>query len=165
MDGVDREDLDMDSTNPKSTARFMGHPIHPMLVPFPIAFFIGAFLADLAFLKLGDPFWATAAFWLLAAGLVGAALAAVAGLTDFLGDRRIRALGDAWLHMLANVTVVLIELVNLVLRLGDPVAALPSPGVYLSGAAFLLLGFSGWKGGDLVYRHRVGIPGGGDVGV
>jgi uncharacterized membrane protein len=152
----------MDSLNPKSTARFMGHPIHPMLVPFPIAFFIGAFLADLAFLKLGDDFWATAAFWLLAAGLVGAALAAVAGLTDFLGDRRIRALGDAWLHMLANVTVVLIELVNVFLRLGDPVAALPSPGVYLSGAAFLLLGFSGWKGGDLVYRHRVGVPADGD---
>ena len=57
-----------------------------MLVPFPIAFFIGAFLADIAYLTLGDPFWATAAAWLIGAGLVGAALAALAGFTDFLGE-------------------------------------------------------------------------------
>ena len=147
----------MDASNPRSTFRFMGHPIHPTLVPFPIAFFIGAFLADLAYLKTADPFWATAAVWLLGAGLVGATLAAIAGLTDFLGEPRIRALGDAWMHMIGNVLVVLIELANLLLRLGHPAAALPSPGVYLSGAAFLLLGFTGWKGGELVFRHRVGI--------
>ena len=148
----------MNRSNPRSTARLMGHPIHPMLIPFPIAFFIGAFLADLAFLASSDLFWATAAFWLLAGGLVMAALAAIAGFTDFLGDSRIRGLPDAWMHMLANVAVVLIEAVNLFLRLGSPDRALPSPGIYLSGAAFLLLGFSGWKGRDLVYRHRVGIP-------
>lgn len=148
----------MESQNPKSTARLLGHPIHPMLIPFPIAFFIGAFLADLAYVALLDTFWAGAAFWLLAAGLAGAALAALAGFTDFLGDRRIRALRDAWIHMLGNVTLVLIELVNLLLRLGDPAGPLPAPGLYLSAAAFLLLGLTGWKGGDLVYRHRVGIP-------
>ena len=147
----------MADSNPRSTARLLGHPIHPMLVPFPIAFFIGAFLADLAFLKTGDGFWATAAFWLLGAGLVGAAAAAVAGLTDFVGDRRIRSLGSAWVHALGNVTVVVIELLNLGLRLDEPAAALPSPGAYLSGAAFLLLGLTGWMGGELVFRHRVGM--------
>ena len=85
------------------------------------------------------------------------------GLTDFLGDSRIRALGDAWQHMLANVAAVVIELINLVLRWGHPEAALPSPGVYLSGAAVLLLAFSGWKGGNLVFRHRVGVAGAGDI--
>src|SRR3954468_17258457 len=100
----------MDASNPQSTARLMGHPIHPMLVPFPIAFFIGAFLADLAYSKLGVPFWANAAAWLLGAGLVGAALAALAGLTDFLGDRNIRAIKDAWQHMIGNVTAVVVEL-------------------------------------------------------
>jgi len=149
----------MDGPNPRSTMQLLGHPIHPMLVPFPIAFFIGAFLADLAWLKTEDAFWATAACWLLAAGLVGAALAALAGLTDFIGDGRIRSLGAAWAHMLGNFTVVIIELVNLCLRLNDPAAALPSPGAYLSGAAFLLLGATGWLGGELVFRHRVGIAG------
>ncbi|HEX8667456.1 MAG TPA: DUF2231 domain-containing protein [Allosphingosinicella sp.] len=150
----------MNGSNPQSTARFMGHPIHPMLVPFPIAFFIGAFLSDLAYLAWRDAFWATASFWLLAAGLVGAALAAVAGLTDFLGDNRIRRLPDAWMHMIGNVLAVLLEAVNLYVRLDDSAVAVASPGVYLSGAVFLLLGFTGWKGGDLVYRHRVGIPDG-----
>lgn len=153
----------MDASNPRSTARLMDHPIHPMLVPFPIAFFIGALLADLAYLKTDGPFWATAAAWLLGGGLVGATLAALAGLTDFLGDSRIRALGDAWQHMLANVAAVVIELINLALRWGHPEAALPSPGVYLSGAAVLLLAFSGWKGGNLVFRHRVGVVGAGDI--
>jgi uncharacterized membrane protein len=148
----------MNGSNPRSSARLLGHPIHPMLVPFPIAFFIGAFLADLAYLNLADPFWAEAAFWLLAAGLAGAALAAAAGFADFLGDRRIRALSHAWQHMAGNVVLVAIEAANLLLRLGDPAVALPTPGVYLSGGAFALLGFTGWRGGDLVYRHRVGVP-------
>ena len=143
--------------NPRSTASFMGHPLHPALVPFPIAFFIGAFLTDLAFLTTANPFWADASFWLLAAGLVGAVLAALAGLTDFLGDRRIRSISDAWLHLLGNVTAVVLEAINLALRLGDPTAPLPSPGVYLSGAVFLILGFTGWKGGELVFRHRIGV--------
>ena len=153
----------MDASNPRSTAKFMGHPLHPSLVPFPIAFFIGAFLADLAYLKLATAFWATAAFWLIAAGLVGAVLAALAGFTDFLGSAQVRAIRDVWLHMLGNVAVVVIELVNFVLRLGHPAAALPSPGVYLSGAAFLLLGFTGWKGGELVFRHRVGVLDGSEL--
>ena len=147
----------MDGSNPRSTARFMGHPIHPMLVPYPIAFFTGAFLADLAFLWTGLPFWATAAAWLIGAGLVGALLAALAGFTDFLGEPRVRALSTAWLHMLGNVTLVVLEAINLVLRYGDPAAALPSPGVYLSGAGFLLLGFTGWLGGELVFHRRVGV--------
>ena len=148
----------MHEAHPRSRARLFGHPIHPMLVPFPIAFFTGAFLTDLAWLGLGDSFWARATFWLLAAGLAGAAAAALAGFADFFGDPRIRAFRDARQHMVGNVAIVVIEAVNLVLRLGDPVAPLPAPGLYLSGAAFLLLGFTGWKGGDLVYRHRVGIP-------
>ena len=147
----------MEPSNPRSTAKILGHPIHPMLVPFPIAFFIGAFLADLAHVLGGEPFWAEAAFWLLAAGLVGAALAAVAGLTDFLGDRRVRALGAARQHFIGNLVLVGLEAVNWAVRIGDYSAAAQSTGIYLAAAAVLLLGFTGWKGGELVYRHRVGI--------
>src|SRR6266480_335611 len=80
--------------NPKSTLQIAGHPIHPMLIPFPIAFFVGAFVCDLAFWGTGNSMWATGALWLIGAGLIMAALAAVAGLTDFLGDQRIRDLCD-----------------------------------------------------------------------
>ena len=147
----------MNGPNPRSTAQFMGHPLHPAIVSYPIAFFSGAFVSDLAFLFLHDGFWATASFWLLAAGLATAALAALAGLTDFLGDRRIRGLRDAWMHMIGNVTAVVVEIVNLVVRLHDHAGPVASPGVYLSGIAFLILGFTGWKGGELVFRHRVGV--------
>jgi uncharacterized membrane protein len=142
--------------HPRSTAKIGGHPIHPMLVPFPIVCFIGTFVTDIVYSRHGDPGWATASHWLLGIGLLMAALAAVAGLTDYLGDDRIRRLGDALKHMLANVIAVVIEAVNLALRLGND-DFIPSTGIFLSGIVVLILLYSGWKGGDLVYRHGIGV--------
>src|ERR687890_2885318 len=105
-------------THPRSTAQIGGHPIHPMLVPFPIVCFIGVFVVDLLYLR-GDTGVATASNWLLGVGLGTAALAALAGLTDFFGDQRVRGLGDAVKHMTANVIAVLIEAANLFLRLDN----------------------------------------------
>jgi uncharacterized membrane protein len=141
--------------HPQSTAKIGGHPIHPMLIPFPIVCFIGAFVTDLVYSRNLDSGWATASHWLLIVGLVMAALAALAGLTDFFGDKRIQS-GDAIKHMLANVTAVVLELVNLLLRLGND-DFIPSTGVYISGVVVLILLYSGWKGGDLVYRHGIGV--------
>ena len=148
----------MAAGNPRSTARFAGHPIHPMLVPFPIAFLVGTLLSDLAYWQLRDPFWATASVYLLGAAIVMALAAALAGFTDFLGDRRIRALSHAWQHMIGNLVAVLLSVFNLFIRLGDPEAALLSLGLPISAVVALLLVFTGWRGGDLVFRHRVGIP-------
>src|SRR5687768_10725909 len=142
--------------HPRSTARIATHPIHPMLVPFPIVCFIGAFVADIMFTSHHEPGWATASNWLLGVGLGTAALAAIAGLTDYLGDSRVRSLSDALKHMIANVLAVLIEAFNLLLRLGNP-DFIGSTGVYLSGLVVLILLYSGWKGGELVYRHGVGV--------
>ena len=103
-----------------STAKIADHPIHPMLIPFPIVCFVGTFVTDILYTQNHDAGWATASHWLLAFGLVMAALAAVAGLTDYLGDERLRRLGDALKHMLANVTAVVLELVNFVLSPEQP---------------------------------------------
>ena len=148
----------MDLRNPQSTAKFLGHPIHPMLVPFPIGFLVGAWLSDVAYWQTGDPFFATASAWLIGLALIFAAMAAVAGLTDFLGDGRIRALSAAWRHMIGNVTAVLLSLVNFVIRLDDPAAAIVWTGLALSTLVALILVYTGWQGGELVYRHRVAIP-------
>src|SRR4029078_8015889 len=94
--------------NPHSTAQIAGHPLHPMLIPFPIAFFVATFLADIVFVNTMNTGWVMATAWLLGAGLVMAALAALAGLTDFLGEHRIRKLNAAWLHAGGNVLAVLI---------------------------------------------------------
>ena len=75
--------------NPQSTAKIAGHPIHPMLIPFPIAFFVSAFVCDIVFGVTANAMWSTAALWLIGAGVVMALLAALAGLTDVVGDRRI----------------------------------------------------------------------------
>ena len=139
----------------RTTAAIKGHPLHPLLVPIPIALFVAALVTDLAFIVDGSNGWAIASRWLLAGGLAGGALAALAGFIDFIGNARIREIRDAWLHLFANLAVVVIEAINLVLRLPYPAVA-ASYGVLLSAAAVLVLLFSGWKGGELVFRHGVG---------
>ena len=146
----------MSGNNPKSTASIGGHPIHPMLIPFPITCLVGAFVADLIFLNTGDRGFATASHWLIGFGIGTALLAAVFGLIDFMGDDRIRRLGSAVQHMIANVSAVVVSIVNFVVRLDDP-TDIASLGVYLSGAVVLILLYSGWLGGELVYRHRVAV--------
>ena len=146
------------SLNPQSTAHIAGHPIHPALVAFPITLLVAGFLCDLMFWFTGNSGCATAAMWCIGAGIVTALAAAVAGFTDFAGDRRIRDLSDAWQHFLANLAVVLLAIVNFYLRYtGGAEAAVFPAGIILSGVVVLLLMFSGWKGGELVFRHRVGV--------
>ena len=143
--------------NPKSTASIAGHPIHPMLIPFPIAFFVGTFVCDLVFWNSGNPSWFDATLWLLGAGLIMAALAAIAGLTDVLGDARIRTLSTAWWHAGGNVLVVLIELYNWYTRYEHGTAAVLPTGIILSAIVVAILLFTGWKGWEMVYQHRVGV--------
>lgn len=147
----------MNMNNPQSTARIAGHPIHPMLVPFPIAFLVGTLLGDIMYWRSGDAFWASASIYLLGAAIAMAALAALAGLIDFLGDARIRALSRAWQHMIGNVIAVLLSVFNLWIRLGDREGAIVPVGLLISTAVVLLLLFTGWRGGDLVFRHGVGV--------
>ena len=141
--------------HPRSTAKIGTHPIHPMLVSFPIVCFILTFVCDILYTQ-GHTELAAPSTWLLGIGLVMAALAAAAGLTDFLGDDQIRNSSDALKHMLANVTAVVLELVNFFLRIKD-VTSIGSTGVYISLVVVLILLYSGWKGGDLVFRHGVGV--------
>lgn len=140
--------------HPRSTARIGDHPIHPMLIPFPIVCFILTFVFDIFYVQ-GRTDFSHATNWLLAIGLGFAALAAAAGLTDFFGDKRIQG-ADAIKHMLANVTAVVLELANLFLRYKNP-EFIASTGVYISGVVVLILIYSGWKGGDLVFRHGIGV--------
>jgi len=144
-------------SNPKSTASIAGHPIHPMLIPFPIAFFVATFVCDLIYWRTGNPGWVTASLWLLGAGLIMAALAALTGLIDVLGEPRIQALRDAWYHAGGNVLAVLIELYNWFSRYDSGEAAVLPTGLVLSLIVVGILLFTGWKGWEMVYRHHVGV--------
>src|SRR4029079_11718294 len=107
-------------------------------------------------LQNSDSFWMRAALYLLGAGLVMAAIAAVLGLVDVFGDQRIRNLSDAWWHAGANVLCVLIELYNFVIRHSAPDTK-SSTGLILSAVVVCILLFSGWKGWGMVYKHHVAV--------
>lgn len=147
--------------NPQSTAKVAGHPIHPMLIPFPIAFFVSTLLCDLAYWRTGNTNWVDATVWLLGAGIIMAALAAIAGLTDLANDRQIREIRDAWQHAGGNGLIVLIEIYNWYLRYRRGADAVLPQGLILSLIATGGLLFTGWKGWEMVYRYRVGVIEGG----
>ena len=88
---------------------------------------------------------------------------ALAGLADFLGDEDVLDIPDAWQHMIGNVLAVVLALLSFGLRLtqGAEAAVLPW-GLTLSTAVVAILVFTGWKGGELVYRHGVGVQSGAD---
>ena len=153
---MDSSDAPVRHDHPHSTAQIGGHPIHPMLIPFPITCLVGTLVSDLLYMAYGDPGFATASRWLLGFGIATALLAAVFGLIDYMGDDRIRRLGVALQHMIANVTAVAVAAVNLAIRLDGDDNVL-SIGIWLSAAVVAILLFSGWRGGDLVFRHGVGV--------
>lgn len=144
-------------TNPRSTASIAGHPLHPMLIPFPVAFLVATLACDLLFLNTGNSAWATASYYLLGAAVVMATLAALLGITDFLGERRIRALSAAWHHFIGNAAVLLLSIWNWWMRHEDGADAVVPTGLVLSAIVVLLLLYTGWRGWEMVYRHRVAV--------
>jgi uncharacterized membrane protein len=147
----------MQTRNPVSSANVAGHPMHPILITLPIGLFVAVFIFDLVFWQTGNQAFATGSLWLLGAGLIAAALAAVTGLIDFLGDHRIRALGDAWQHAIGNVILVLVQLFSFYQRYRYGTSAVVPLGLSLSLVAVLIMLFTGWKGGEMVFRHRVAV--------
>lgn len=140
----------------ESTAQVAGHPLHPMLVAFPIASLVLAFIADLAYLGTTDSFWARGVYWLLVIGLITGLLAAVAGLTDFITIRPVRRLNAAWVHLLGNAGVLGLVIINLLIRWNDPVAGVTNGGLVLSTITVLLLLVTGWLGNSLAYSYHLG---------
>ena len=141
---------------PRSTARIGGHPIHPMLVPIPITCFVGTLLTDLAYWRTANLMWADFSDWLLTFGLIGAALAAIAGIIDFFGERRIRALPQAWIHGLGNGLVLILAILNEFVHTRDAYGQMPA-GLILSILVVVILLVTGWNGWEMVYRHGVAI--------
>jgi uncharacterized membrane protein len=140
----------------ESTAAIAGHPLHHMLVTFPIAFLIGAFVTDLAFWSTQNAFWAQASYWLLIAGIVTALVAALPGFIDFLTISKLRDLWIVWAHMIGNLAVVVLAVINVWLRWTDPVAGAQGWGTTLSFLSTALLLVNGWFGGELAYRYGIG---------
>jgi uncharacterized membrane protein len=134
-----------------------GHPIHPMLVTFPIAFLMAALPSDIAFLYLGDPFWARLSLWLLGVGTAMGTLAGIAGTVELLAIAGIRRRPAAWNHFVAAVMMLSVGFANWAWRLGDAEAAVAPWGLAMSALTAAMVVFAGWLGGGLVFEHQIGI--------
>lgn len=140
----------------ESTAAIARHPIHPFLVVFPIASLVGALLTDLAWLATNDLFWPRASWWLLITGLVTGLLAGAAGAVDYFGSERVKRLPAAKAHAIGNVTALVLVAVNLGVRI-ENFTDVAGAGVILSAITVGILGVTGWLGGELSFRHGVGM--------
>jgi uncharacterized membrane protein len=141
----------------RSTAQIAKHPIHPMLVPVPIACFIGALLTDIAYWATAEIMWADFSAWLLVVGVIIGVLAAIAGLIDFLSNRLIREQVPAWPHMVGNLAVLVLSFFNALIHTRDAWTAVVPTGLALSIIVVLILPVTGWLGWAMVYRHGVGV--------
>jgi uncharacterized membrane protein len=143
----------------RTKASLAGHPVHTILVPLPIGLFTAALVFDLIHVGTGRPGWAVVALWDIAAGIVGALVAAVPGLVDCLTLRQpVRRIGT-W-HLALNLTLVGVFGLNLLARTeagrGIVGAGMAVPlALTVLGVALMMV--SGWLGGEMVYVHRVGV--------
>ena len=142
-----------------STVAIAGHPIHPLLVTFPIAFLSAVLFTDLGYWLTRDLFWARASAWLIGAGIITGLVAAATGMMDFLKIDRVRQHNAGWFHMVGNVAALAISLINLGLRWGDPTKVIIPTGIILSLVVATLLAITGWYGAELIYRHKVAVIG------
>jgi uncharacterized membrane protein len=138
--------------------KFLGHPIHPMLIVFPLGLLSTAVIFDVLYLATSNADLATFSFWALAAGLVGGLFAAIFGLIDWMAipkGTRARRIGA--FHGGGNLVVMLLFAVSFLMRT-NRAAYLPDTLpliVALLGAAIALV--TAWLGGELVYRLRVAV--------
>jgi uncharacterized membrane protein len=136
------------------------HPIHPMLVHFPIGFLVLSFLLDLVSLAFPEvPGLLRGSFYAILLGIMTALLAAVPGFVDYSDIRRDH-LGKvtATRHMILNLMVVATYGINLWIRssaLRDPKLGLVP--LLLSLVGIGLLSISGYLGGRLVYDEGIAV--------
>lgn len=142
-----------------STVAIAGHPFHPLIVTFPIAFLTGALGTDVGYWLTHDLFWARASLWLIGAGFIAGLLAALTGMLDFLKIERVKKHRAGWLHMVGNITAMALTLVNWVIRWNNVEGAVIPGGLILSLTIASLLGITGWYGAELVYRHKIAVIG------
>ena len=139
-----------------SRASIKGHPIHPMLVVFPIGLWTFSLVADLVYeWGLGNQTWSVLAYYTMIGGLVGALLAAVPGLIDLVAirDPKTKRIGIA--HMVINLVAVALYATNIYLR-STPGYDTKLP-IALSVLGIGLLSVSGWLGGELVYVYGIAV--------
>ena len=143
----------------KSKASIAGHPIHPMLIPFPLALWATSFIVDVLFYLLRHPTLLVVAKFMIAAGCLGAIAAAIPGIIDWLSIKNGDVKKAANWHARLNITALVVFAISLLLRMssysGFVGRKLTIP-FLLSLVGVILITISGWLGGELVFRYGLG---------
>ena len=148
----------------ESKVKLFGHPVHPMLIVFPLGLLATAVVFDILHLAIGNPVLATVSFYMITAGVVGGLLAAIFGLVDWLAlpnNSRAKSIG-AW-HGVGNFVIVVLFAVSWLLRGNNPNFVPDTFALLLSFAGVGLALITAWLGGELVYRLGVGVDPGANV--
>ena len=140
----------------ESRLAIASHPVHAMMVAFPIAAAFGTLGADLLYWWTGDEFWARAALWAIGSGFWLGLMAGLAGTVELLIVPGIRIRAASWTHFILAMTLLSVLGLNWGLRLADPHAAVLPWGVLLSGLGAVMTGLTGWHGGKLVFDYQIG---------
>ena len=144
-----------------SPASIGRHPIHPMIVPFPIGLWVFSLIADVIYLWRGNPVWRDyIAFYALLGGIIGAAAAAVPGLVDWLSLKNPRVVKIANWHARLNVIALLVFAASSYLRTHSGAAFVSGSytiQVALSVLGVILISISGYLGGEMVFKHGVAV--------
>jgi uncharacterized membrane protein len=140
----------------RSRAALRGHPIHPMMIHFPVAALLGLVASDVGYLLSGDPFWARASLWLAGIGAFGGWTASIAGVIDLFSVSRIRQLVTGWCHAILAVMMLSLASLNWLQRYVEAENIFPW-GLYLSLLTAALIAVASLLGGMLVYEHAVGV--------
>lgn len=140
----------------ETRATVADHPIHPMLIPFPIALWIFSLASDFIFLfGFGGPLWQDIALYTMVGGILGALAAAIPGYIDYRSLTDPVTVRVAQMHMFINLGLVFLYTINAGLRvINGSEGLLP---VLLSVVGVAGLGVSGWLGGELVYVQGVAV--------
>lgn len=142
----------------ESKAKLFGHAIHPMLIAFPLGLLATALIFDILYYPTNNDALATAAFFMIAAGIIGGLLAAVFGLWDWLHiPDGTRAKQVGLLHGAGNVVVVLLFLISWLLRLRTPNHEANPFGLVLQIIAIGIALVTAWLGGELVEQLGIGV--------
>ncbi|MFI2709125.1 DUF2231 domain-containing protein [Micromonospora sp. NPDC018662] len=142
----------------ESRLKVLGHPVHPMLVMFPVALLVTAVIFDVVDTVGGPDFLGEVAYWNITVGLIGGLLAAAAGAFDLLAlPTGTRAKRVGLLHAAANIAVILLFAAVWAVRLNAESRTAGGALIAIEVVAVAILGISAWLGGELVDRLGVGV--------
>lgn len=147
----------------ESKAKFAGHALHPMLVVFPLGLLITSFIFDVIVYFTHSERMAYASFYMIAAGVIGGAVAALPGIIDWIAiPHGTRAKKIGAVHGLGNVIVLVLFGMSWWLR-RDVAQAPGANAITFSFIAVLLGALTAWLGGELVERLGVGVDPGANL--